>query len=72
MSDSKNETTSEVMMDIAAAYLINNCEGCPFHGIEEYELKQRCDTVPLNCIWWNLERYFKKEEEKERIINEER
>ena len=72
MSDSKNETTSEVMMDIAASYLINNCKGCPFHGIEEYELKQRCDTVPLNCIWWNLERCFKKEEEKERVINEKR
>lgn len=68
----KNETTSEVMMDIAAAYLYNNCSGCPFLGIEEYELNQRCDSVPLNCIWWNMERYFKKEEEKEGIIHEKR
>lgn len=70
MTDVNNERTSEVMMEITAGYLMNGCEGCPFHGIEEYEIKQRCDSVPLNCIWWTLERYFKKEEEKEK--NEKR
>lgn len=62
---SEEEKTSEVMMEIAAGYLCNGCEGCPFYGIEDYEIKRRCDSVPLNCIWWNLNRYFKHQEEME-------
>ena len=59
------EKTSDVMMEITAGYLSNGCEGCPFLGIEEYEIKQRCNSVPINCIWWTLERYFKRMEEGE-------
>ena len=60
-----DEKASDVMMEITVGYLMNGCEGCPFFGIEEYEIKQRCDSAPINCIWWTLERYFKGAESEE-------
>jgi hypothetical protein len=65
-----DENVSDVMMDIAAGYIMNDCNGCPFYGIEEYDIKQRCDSVPINCIWWTLERYFKMLEEKKKAESE--
>lgn len=53
-------------MEIQAGYLTNYCEGCPFHGIEEYEIKQRCDSVPVNCVWWRMHKYFKQAEQGEK------
>ena len=62
MSDKK---TSDILENIMAGYLVNGCDGCPFYGIEEYEIEQYCDSVPLNCCWLSLVGYFKRQEEKE-------
>lgn len=66
------EKFSDAIMEIQAGYLVNNCKGCPFYGIEEYEIKQRCNGVPLNCVWWWLSAHFKQaEQEEEQIESEE-
>lgn len=67
------EKFSDAIMEIQAGYLTNYCEGCPFYGIEEYEIKQRCDSVPINCVWWWMHKYFKQAEqgEKEQAESEE-
>lgn len=54
----EEKTTSQIMTEIAAGYLMHNCADCPFYGIREYEIKQRCDSVPLNCKWMALKMYF--------------
>lgn len=54
--------TSEIMAQMMAGYLINGCDGCPFYGIEEYEIDQYCDSVPLNCKWAVLWKYFESQE----------
>lgn len=58
------KTTSQIISMIMAGYLINGCEGCPFYGIEEYEIDQVCDSVPINCSWVSLWKYFEAEEQK--------
>lgn len=68
-----DEKLSDVMMNITAGYLANGCDGCPFYGIDEYDIKQRCDSVPVNCMWWALNRYFNIiEKNKERERNDEK
>lgn len=57
--------TSDVMSQIMAGYLCNGCDGCPFYGIEEYEIDQYCDSVPLNCKWLMLWKYFESVEKEE-------
>jgi hypothetical protein len=52
------ERTSEIMMQIGAGYLCNNCQGCPFYGKTEWEIPQYCDSVPLNCCWMRLHQIF--------------
>ena len=60
-----NEKFSDVIGEIQAGYLMNGCDGCPFHGIEDYGIKQRCDSKPINCVWWQLYYYFETTEEGE-------
>lgn len=50
---------SDVIMTIQAGYLTNGCDGCPFCGIENYEIPQYCNGVPLYCKWWQLHKIFK-------------
>ena len=67
----EEEKFSDVIMEIQAGYLISGCDGCPFYGIEEYGIKQRCDSVPINCIWWCMNRYFRQvEQEEEQVVDE--
>lgn len=66
-----DKTTSEVMSMIMGGYLANYCKGCPFYGIEEFEIEQICDSVPLNCIWMALWQYFKEQEEAEQTERSE-
>ena len=60
-----DKTTSEIMSMIMSGYLLNNCKGCPFHGIKEYEIERTCDTIPLHCSWMILWKYFELKEEQE-------
>lgn len=55
----EEEYFSDVIMEIQAGYLVKGCENCPFYGIEEYEIQQRCDGIPIHCIWWAMHRHFK-------------
>lgn len=57
--------TSEIMAQMMAGYLINGCDGCPFYGIKEFEIDQYCDSVPLNCKWMILWKYFETQEKAE-------
>ena len=50
------ERDDDVFMTIAAHYLINRCEGCPFIDVADV-----CDSVPLNCKWLVLRLYFGQE-----------
>lgn len=59
------ETTSEIMSQIMAGYLCNGCKGCPFYGIEKYEIAQYCDSTPIDCKWMILWNYFRNVEKKE-------
>lgn len=61
----ENKRTSEIMSQIMAGYLTNCCDGCPFLGIKEYEIDEYCDSVPLNCKWMFLWRYFENQENAE-------
>lgn len=63
MEESKR--MSEIMSQIMAGYLANCCECCPFLGIEKYEIDKYCDSVPLNCKWVWLWKYFEQLEESE-------
>ena len=58
MSDEK--TTSDYMLEIAAHYLMNGCDNCPF-----FDITKTCNSVPINCTWIALKSYFKAEEVKE-------
>lgn len=61
----ENKRTSEIMSQIMAGYLTNCCDGCPFLGIKEYEIDEYCDSVPINCKWMLLWRYFENQENAE-------
>lgn len=61
----EQEKFSDTVMNIAVGYLMNGCEGCPFYGIEEYEIRQICDSKPINCVWWWMNRYFNQVEQEE-------
>ena len=62
MSD---RTTSEIMSMIMVGYLANHCRGCPFYGIEEFEIDKICDSRPTNCAWSFLWQHFEAAEEDE-------
>lgn len=62
---SEEKKTSDVMSEIMAGYLINNCDGCPFYGIQGFEISQYCDSIPLNCKWMLLWKYFENVESEE-------
>lgn len=50
----------DVFETIAAHYLCNYCDGCPF-----YDIAETCDSVPLNCKWLVLHAYFSQAEEED-------
>lgn len=57
--------TSEVMAQVMSGYILNYCNGCPFYGIEEYEIEQVCDSKMINCTWMRLWKYFENAEKEE-------
>ena len=67
----EQEKFSDTVMNIAVGYLMNGCEGCPFYGIEEYEIRQICDSKPINCVWWWMNRYFNQVEQEENKDNKD-
>lgn len=62
MSDrEKEQTTSEIMLEIGSHYLCNGCNNCDF-----YTVSKTCDAIPLHCSWMILYKYFQGLEKKER------
>ena len=61
MDEKTEQTTSEIMMKIAAHYLFNGCNDCDF-----YKVAKICDARPLNCAYMKLKYFFEDLEEKEK------
>lgn len=61
----QHEKSSDIISQIMAGYLVNNCKGCPFYGIKEYEIAQYCDSKPINCCWLRMKMIFRNWEEGE-------
>lgn len=68
---------SEIYMSIAADYLTNGCDCCPFlqdeEDNEEDEFRDHkiCNSIPIQCEWLALHSIFKHLEKEERDDNEE-
>lgn len=54
MSGKDVKTTSEIMFEIGAYYMVHGCNNCDY-----YKVAKICNAVPINCAYMKLHYYFK-------------